>query len=267
MTNTLFAGTTVLITGASSGIGAAFAAQLAPTGARLLLTARRADRLAAVAERARAAGAGAGVETIPLDLTAPGAVAALVTDLESRQVVVDHLVNNAGIGVAGRGTEAPLDAQLRVLDLNARVATELALRLLPGMVARRRGGLLNVASIGAFQGLPWLSVYAASKAYLLTWSEALHVELRGTGVRCCALCPGPVRTSWFAAAHIESTPPGLFMQTAEAAAHAGLRGYARDRSHVISSPMARASAWLTRAAPRALAARLATGFAKPQGRK
>lgn len=260
---TLFAGTTVLITGASRGIGAAFAAELAGSGARLVLVARNAERLAAVAERARAVGAV--VDTMRLDLTAPGAVAGLPGELEGRGITVDHLINNAGIGVAGRGTEVPVEEQLRVVDLNVRAATELALRLLPGMVARRRGGLLNVASIGAFQGLPWLSTYGASKAYVLGWSEALHAELRGTGVRCTCLCPGPVHTGWFAAAHLATPPSRLLMQEAADVARAGLRGYARDRSHVISGPIARAAAWLTRAAPRAVAAYMATGFAKPRG--
>jgi len=262
MTDALFAGTTVLITGASGGIGGAFAEQLAPLGARLLLTARHPERLASVAERARAAGAS--VDTVRLDLTAPGAVAALVQDLEARRLTVDHLINNAGIGIAGRGIEAPLDDQLRVVDLDVRAATELALRLLPGMVARGRGGVLNVASTGAFQGLPWLSVYGGSKAYLLAWSEALHVELRGSGVRCCCLCPGPVDTGWFLAARLRSSPPRFIMQSPSDVARAGLRGYTRNRSHVISGPLSRAGAWLTRTVPRALAARLAAGFARPR---
>lgn len=260
---TLFEGTTVLITGASGGIGAAFAEQLASTGARLLLTARDPARLDDAARRARAAGAV--VEVLRLDLTGSGAVASLMRDLEARGVAVDHLINNAGIGIVGRSTEVPVEEQLRVVDLNVRAATELALRLLPGMVARRRGGVLNVASIGAFQGLPWLSTYGASKAYVLGWSEALHVELRGTGVRCTCLCPGPVHTGWFAAAHLSTPPSRLLMQEAADVARAGLRGYIRDRSHVISGPIARAAALLTRAAPRAVAAYLATGFAKPRG--
>ena len=261
----LFADTTVLITGASGGIGAAFAEQLAPIGARLLLTARHPARLDAVARRARAAGAS--VEVLQLDLTGPGAVTSLMRDLETRGITVDHLINNAGIGIAGRGSEVPVEDQLRVVDLNVRAATELALRLLPGMVARRRGGVLNVASIGAFQGLPWLSTYGASKAYVLGWSEALHVELRGTGVRCTCLCPGPVHTGWFAAAHLAAPPSQLLMQDAADVARAGLRGYVRDRSHVMSGPLARAAAWLTRAAPRAVAAYLATGFARPRGKR
>jgi len=261
----IFAGTTVLITGASRGIGAAFAAELAGRGARLVLVARDAERLAAVAESARAAGAA--VEMVRLDLTGEGAVAGLVDELAGRGITVDHLINNAGIGLVGRGDEADLSAQLRVLDLDVRVVTELALRLLPGMVARRRGGILNVASLGAFQGLPWLSTYGGSKAYVLGWSEALHVELRGTGVRCCALCPGPVATGWFATAHVERPPGWPLIQPAAVVARAGLRGYERNQSHVFPGFAARGAAWLTRTVPRALAARVATGFAKPRRHK
>lgn len=262
MMRALFEGTTVLITGASGGLGAAFAEQLAPMGARLVLTARRPQQLDAVAGRARATGAS--VEVLPVDLTAPGAIASLVEALTARGIAIDHLINNAGIGLVGRGDATAVEDQLRVVDLDVRAATELALRLLPGMVARQRGGVLNVASIGAFQGLPWLSTYGGSKAYVLGWSEALHVELRGTGVRCTCLCPGPVDTGWFAAAHLDAPPYHALMQDAQAAARAGLRGYVRNRSHVMSGPIARAAAWLTRAVPRAVAARAATRFAKPR---
>jgi short-subunit dehydrogenase len=258
----LFRGTTILITGASSGIGAAFSDLLARQGARLVLTGRNGPRLEAVADRARAAGA----DTVFLiaDLTVPGAAASLLSELRHRGIVVDHLVNNAGFSTHGRAHETAVEPQLGVIDLNVRAATELALRLLPGMVERRRGGVLNVASTSAFQGMPWLTVYAASKAYLLTWSEGIHAELRGTGVRFCCLCPGPVDTRFFEANRVTAVPPKAIMQTAEAVARAGLRGYERNRSHVISGPLPRTGAWLTRLAPRALAARVAAFYGTPR---
>lgn len=259
-----FADSTVLVTGASSGIGAAFAAALAPAGAHLVLTGRHAGRLASVAARAREARAL--VDTVECDLALPGAVEGLVHELAARGHVVDHLINNAGIGLVGRGDEAPLAGQLRVVDLDVRVPTELALRLLPAMVKRGRGGVLNVSSIAAFQGLPWLSTYAGSKAYLLAWSEALHRELRGTGVRCTALCPGPVATHWFAEAHLDRPPGRPILQSPDAAARAGLRGYLRNRSHVYSGPLAATAAWLTRLVPRAVATAVATGYARPRRR-
>lgn len=262
MSSNPFTGSTVLITGASGGIGAAFALALAPMGARLVLTARNPARLARAADAARAAGATA--TTIECDLTAAGGVETLAAELGARGPVVDHLINNAGIGLVGRADEAPLADQLRVVDLNVRAATELALRLLPGMVARRRGGLLNVASLAAFQGLPWLSTYAGSKAYLLAWSEALHRELRGTGVRCTALCPGPVATRWFAEAHLERPPGWPVLQSPAAVVRTAIRGYLRNQSHVHSGPLAALAAWATRAVPRALATTVATGYARPR---
>jgi short-subunit dehydrogenase len=258
----LFSDTTALITGASSGIGAAMAGWLAPTGARLILVGRDTTRLTAVAMSAR--GLGAAVETLPLDLTAPGGVAALCRDMEQRGVVVDHLINNAGAGIQGHAVGIPVEAQLRVLDLNARAATELALRLLPGMVGRRRGGVLNVSSLAAFQGMPNLSVYAGTKAYLLSWSEALHIELRGTGVRCCCLCPGPVDTRFFAAAHMRKPPAIFSIHSPQAVARTGLRAYARNVSHCVPGAVPAMAAWLTRFAPRRLNALMAARFARPE---
>jgi len=258
----LFKGTTVLITGASSGIGAAFAGELAPTGARLVLTGRDTARLGEVAERARSRGAT--VVAIALDLGAPGGVATLLRRLEADGIVVDHLVNNAGFGVQGRAVDTPVERQLAVIDLNIRASTELALRLLPGMVARRRGGILNIASLAAFQGMPRLSGYAGTKAYLLTWSEALHHELRGTGVRCTCLCPGPVDTRFFDSAAM-GRPPALFtMQPPAAVARAGLRAYAKDASHGTSGPLPWLLALLAQISPRRLNVMVAAAYTRPR---
>lgn len=265
MSSALFRDSTVLITGASGGLGAAMAGQLAASGARLALTGRDEVRLGRAAAAARSGGAA--VETIAADLASPGGVTALLERLDARGLVVDHLVNNAGVGVQGRGDTAPLADQLRVIDVNVRAATELALRLLPGMVARGRGGILNIASAAAFQGLPGLSVYSASKAYILTWSEALHHELRGTGVRCTCLCPGPVDTAFFETAGM-GRPPRLYaMQSPVSVARAGLRAYRRNASHAMPGPVARAGAWLTRFAPRALSTRVAAGYTRPGTRR
>ncbi len=258
----LFRESTVLITGASSGLGAAFAALLAERGAHLVLTARDADRLDAVAARARSAGVSARV--FPADLSLPGASERLVEALDREGLVVDHLINNAGFSVHGLGAQVPVEDQLAVLDLNARAATDLALRLLPGMVARGRGGILNVGSLAGFQGLARLSVYAASKAYLLTWSEALWVELRGTGVRCCCLCPGPIDTPYFDTNRTSARPSKRLMQSADAVARAGLRAYSRDASHAMSGILPRLTAWATRVLPRAMNALAGQAYAKPR---
>lgn len=262
MTGGLFAGTTVLITGASSGIGAAFAEALAPAGPRLILTGRDPERLEAVAARVRQRGTR--VVTIALDLAAPGGVAALLHRLETDGMAVDHLINNAGAGVQGVAVRTPVEAQLKVIDLNVHASTELALRLLRGMVERRRGGVLNVASIAAFQGMPGLSVYAATKSFILTWSEALHVELRGTGVRCACLCPGPADSRFFDVAGMRKPPAVFSMQSPTVVARAGLRLYARNASHGMSGPVPRILAWLSRLTPRRVNATVASGFARPR---
>lgn len=260
----LFSGTTALITGASRGIGAAFADLLAERGAALALVARDRAALEVVAGRARRRGGR--VEVLPADLADPAAPASIEREVAARGMVVDHLINNAGIGVNGRFADAAAERHLRVIDVNLRAPTELAARFLPGMIARKRGGVLNVASTAAFQGLVWLPVYSATKAYLLVWNEAVWVGLRGTGVRSCCLCPGPVDTAWFEANQASFRPPRGVAQTPEAVARAGLRGYERDRSHVISGFPFRLLAWSTRLAPRWLAARMAAGFGKPEAR-
>jgi len=263
MTSALFTDTTVLITGASSGLGAAFAAELAPTGARLVLAGRDQVRLEQVAARAQRRGAT--VLTIGLDLASPGGVTALLQRLDADGIEVDHLINNAGAGVEGPAIRTPVDAQLKVIDLNVHASTELALRLLRGMVARRRGGVLNIASVAAFQGMPRLSVYAATKAYLLAWSEALNFELRGTGVRCACLCPGPVDSRFFDTAGMR-TPPAIFgMQSPTAVARAGLRAYDRNAGHHMSGVLPRILAWSTRLTPRRVNTAAASRFARPRG--
>ncbi len=189
-----------LVTGSSSGIGAAFARGLRARGERLILVARRADRLEALA---KALGGDAEVAVIPLDLTAAGAGATLEQEVERRGFAVDLLVNNAGVGDTGYFHEEPFDRMNAMLDLNARVVMELTRRFLPGIVARRRGRILNVVSTSAFQPVPFLAVYAATKAFALSLTEALATELEGTGVTVQALCPGLTATEFQQVAHTE----------------------------------------------------------------
>lgn len=259
----LFRDTTVLITGASRGIGAAFARLLAPRGARLLLVARHVADLERVAASVRQLGGSA--EVFPADLAPAEAPARLATAVAAHGFTVDHLINNAGIGPQGRFQDLPVTAQLPVIDVNVRAVTALAGLFLPGMVARRRGGILNVASTAAWQGLTWLPVYSGSKAYVITWSEATWGGLRGTGVRCCCVSPGPVDTPFFDANGLTGRPPRWLMQSAEAVAARGLRAYARDDCHVLPFLPFRLAAWSTRLVPRALAARLGARYGKPPG--
>jgi len=176
-----------LVTGASSGIGAAFARALHARRAKLVLVARRAGRLS---ELSSELGGEPGVVAIPLDLSRPDAVPTLMAALRDRGITVDLLVNNAGVGWTGSFHEQPLESVLQIVDLNVRAVVALTRAFLPGMVERGRGRLINVSSTSAFQPVPFLDVYAASKTFVLSFTEGLATELKGTGVWVQALCPG-----------------------------------------------------------------------------
>lgn len=190
---------TALVTGASTGIGADFARRLASDGLDLVLVARSADKLEALAESVRAE-TGRQVTVLARDLTELGAAAALVDEIAAHGIEVDFLLNNAGFGTHGAVADADPVRLSDEVRLNCEVLTELSQRLLPAMIARRRGTIVNVASNAAFQPLPQMAVYGATKAYVLSFTEALWHETRGTGVRVLALCPGPTETPFFAIA-------------------------------------------------------------------
>lgn len=184
---------TVLITGASGGIGYELAREFAKRGFDLVVVARRAAQLDALAKQCRV-DFDARVDVRPCDLLAPDAVETLVAELERDGLVIDVLVNNAGVIDTGDFAEVELANHERLLQLNVVVLTTLTRRLLPGMLARGRGRILNVASTSAFQPVPSLALYAASKAFVLSLSESLSVELGDTPVTVTALCPGFTRT-------------------------------------------------------------------------
>jgi short-subunit dehydrogenase len=183
-----------LITGASAGIGAELARIFAANDHRVALVARRADRLTALAGEIAAAG-GKPPIVIACDLAAPGACEQIVSALAAADVEVDYLVNNAGYGLFGRTVELNRADQLGIVDLNIRTLTDLSLRFADSVI-RNRGGILNLASIAGFLPGPGMAVYYASKAYVLSFSEALHYELGHLGVRVTAVCPGPVPTEF-----------------------------------------------------------------------
>ncbi len=180
---------TALITGASAGIGEEFARQLAARGYELVLVARREDRLASLAERLPTT---AHVVACDLASEAPE----LAGRVEALGVRVDLLVNNAGFGLRGRVSELPADSQAEMVRVNCEAVLTLTRAFLPGMLERRAGGVIVVASSAGFQPLPYEAVYGASKAFALSFSDALHAELRGSGVRVLAVNPGPVPTEW-----------------------------------------------------------------------
>jgi uncharacterized protein len=191
-----FDGQRSLVTGASSGIGKAFAARVAADGGDLVLVARREAALEEVADELRTR-FGVAVDVIAADLSLPGAAGGLVSALDQRGLAVDVLVNNAGLGIHGDVAESKLASVSQQIGVNVTALTELTTLLLPGMVAKRRGTIVNVASTAAFQPVPHMAVYAATKAYVLSFTRALWSETRGSGVRVLAVCPGATDTAFF----------------------------------------------------------------------
>ncbi|WP_038841093.1 SDR family NAD(P)-dependent oxidoreductase [Salinispora arenicola] len=248
------AGRTALITGASAGIGAAFAWELARHGAGLVLVARRADRLTTLA--AELGATGATVHVHPADLTRPEAGRDLIRALDSDAVSIDVLVNNAGVGLP----HAPFaDADPRrlqqMLALNVGATTDLAHAVLPGMLDRGHGTIVNVASTAAFQPVAYLAAYSATKAYLLTLTEALWAETRTTGVRVVAVCPGMTTTEFFDIAGPQATAGQV--QTPEQVVAETLHALRRrDTPTVITGRRNTLVAQLPRLLPRGLVARV-----------
>lgn len=241
-----------LVTGASSGIGLEIARLLALRGTRLIITARSQDRLAVLAGELQAAGS-PDVVVLPADLERPEDVQRLISEVEQRGLVVETLVNNAGFGVVGAFATQPPAGHAGMIGCNVAALTALTRAFLPGMRTRRRGAILNVASTAGFQPGPWLSVYYATKAYVVSLSEALRVELRGTGVQVVTLCPGPTTTGFAARAGMRSA---LLFRTgttmdARAVALAGVNRLDRG-GLVIPGFMNRVLLQVQRIAPRSL---------------
>ncbi|KQM67733.1 short-chain dehydrogenase [Sphingomonas sp. Leaf17] len=249
--------TTTLITGASAGLGEGFATTLAARGDTLILTARRADRLEVLAARLRATH-GVSVTVIPTDLADPAAPADLTAAIAAAGLSVDLLVNNAGYGA--RGDFADLDGAMQtgMIDLNCRALVALSHAVLPAMIAKRAGGILNVASIAAFQPGPWMSVYYATKAFVLSFSEGLHEEVKHHGVHVSALCPGPTRTEFADVAGMaDSALFQRFASDSDAVVRDGLAAIAANRAVAVSGRMNALTAGGVRFMPRGVARRLA----------
>jgi short-subunit dehydrogenase len=222
---------TTVITGASSGIGAAFARKLAARGRNVLLVARSEDRLIALCnELGRISGIRA--EYVTLDLTAPGAPAQLFEETKKRGLEVDMLINNAGFGSMGNFAGLELARELEMIDLNVKALVELTHLFLLPMRERKQGAIINVASTAGFQPVPFMATYAATKAFILSFSEAIWEENRPHGVLVMALCPGVTDTNFFDASHMDR-PPMRAAQTPEEV-DAALRGLARRKPSAIS---------------------------------
>jgi len=242
---------TALVTGASGGIGLALARQLAAGGFDLVLTARSGGRLEELArelaERHRPR-----VRVIARDLAAPEAPAAIADELAREGIDVDVLVNNAGFGTYGPFAETDLAAELGMLQLNVVALTHLSKLFLRPMLSRGRGRILNVASTAAFQPGPLMAVYYASKAYVLSFSEAIAEEHGGSGVTVTALCPGPTTSGFQERAAMEESRlvAGKAMMGAEAVAEAGYRGLLAGKRIVIPGLANRLLAQAYRVSPR-----------------
>ena len=240
-----------LITGASAGIGAELARVFAENGHELVLVARRRDRLDALADDIAAAGRPRPT-VLTADLEQRDAVAGLAAELSSRGLEPAIVVNNAGFGLSGLAAALDRNEQLAMIDLNIRALTELSLAFVDSL-ARHRGGLLNVASVAAFLPGPGMAVYYASKAYVLSFTEALHRELSARGIKVTALCPGPVATEFQARAGISLDRSGdILALPAKRVAQLGYRGLMRGQRVVIAGAGNKVVVFLLRLIPNAL---------------
>jgi short-subunit dehydrogenase len=240
-----------LITGASAGIGVELARVFAQHGHELVLVARREQQLKSLADQIAANGKPPPL-VLAIDLGERDAVQRIARELSERALTPQFVVNNAGFGLSGYAAALSRDEQLAMIDLNVRALTELSLTWID-QITRQRGGILNVASIAGFLPGPGMAVYYASKAYVLSFSEALHRELARQGVRVTALCPGPVLTEFQARAGMaEGEAPALLMLPAERVAREGYRGFMQGRRLVVPGAGNRAMTVLSRFVPRPL---------------
>lgn len=241
-----------LVTGASAGLGVEFARQLSKRGYRLVLAARRKERLEELAKELGKARA------VAIDLSKSNAVGKLMADVEANGETVDLLVNNAGFGLIGRFAELDSKRERQMIDLNVGALTELCRAVAPAMIERRSGAILNVASTAAFQPGPKMAVYFATKAFVLSLSEALHEELKPHGIKVSCLCPGPTRTEFGEVAGFGGN--GLFDRVAMSAdkvVETGLAGLDANRAVVVAGWLNKIGAASTRFAPRPVVRKIA----------
>jgi len=241
-----------LITGASAGLGVEFARQLSPRGHPLVLSARRNERLYELAKEL------CNARAVAIDLSKPNAAAKLLADVEAAGEEVEILVNNAGFGLIGWFAELDAKRERQMIDLNVGTLTDLCRAVAPQMIARKSGGILNVASTAAFQPGPKMAVYFATKAFVLSLSEALHEELKPHGVRVSCLCPGPTRTEFGDVAGFGGN--GMFDRVAMESPEvvkSGLEGLDRNRAVVVAGLVNKIGAMSTRFAPRSVVRKIA----------
>jgi short-subunit dehydrogenase len=245
---------TVLVTGASSGIGAELARELARRGYGLTLVARRKERLTELADESKRRH-GVAVDVRAADLSKPTSRTRLIAALHAAPAKVVGVCNNAGFGSFGRFQDLDLERETEQVRLNVDALHELTGAFLPDMVARGAGAVLNLGSVAGFQPMPANATYAATKAFVNSFSEAVHSDLAGTGVSCTALCPGPVRTEFGEAAglgDVNSAGPDFLWLSPEEVARAGVRGMIDGKRAVIPGAGNRVAALGGRHVPRTL---------------
>lgn len=251
-----------LITGASSGIGEVFAQKLARRGHNLVLVARSQEKLEVLAAELRQKH-GISTDVIAQDLSAPGAAAAVAQVMRERQIEVDLLINNAGFGALGEFWKLPVERQSEMLRLNIQALMELTYLLVPPMVEKRRGGLINVSSTASFQPLPYTAVYGASKAFVTSFSLALAEELRRYHVKVVTLCPGGTSTNFFEASQYgKRTVPGGLQPAAEVVELA-LRKLDRGGGLVVPQFLNKFTVFMQRFIPRSWVMEVSAGLFKP----
>jgi hypothetical protein len=250
-----------IVTGASAGIGLELAKLLAANGANLVLAARCTDRLQQIAKDLKSAH-NVSVEVFSADLTQPEASTQIYAFTATKKIEVEFLVNNAGFGAFGYAHEIPAGKMLDMIQVNCSAVVHLTRLYAPAMVARRHGDILIVASLAAFQPVPFNSVYAATKAFDLLFAEGIAEELRPSGVNVCALCPGSTTTEF---QKVADQPDRVFKsaETAEKVARVGLQAIAAGKSYVISGFMNNVMKEGQRLAPRSLVAKMAANMMRP----
>jgi len=262
-----WAGRWALVTGASAGIGVALARELAAGGANLVLTARRKERLETLAQELSAAHK-IRTEVFAADLAQPGAPQQVYAYTVAKQINVDVLVNNAGFGAYGEFATVETQRLLDMVQVNCSAVVHLTRLYLPNMLKQRRGDVLIVASTASFQAVPFISTYAASKAFDLLFAEGLAEEVRPHGVRVCALCPGSTESEFLEVAGQSGVASSMRdRETAEEVAHVGLQALAAGKSYVISGVGNYFGAHSQRLVPRRLVTRIAGKMFRPPDTK
>jgi len=246
-----------LVTGASAGIGNAFAHGLAQQGHDLVVVARDTARLDALAKELGAAH-GTVTDVLGADLSDPVQLAIVEARLADAERPVELLVNNAGFGTVGHFKDLPIDREVQEIALNVVALTRLTHAALPNMLERRTGGVLNVASIAAYQPTPGNATYGATKAFVHSLSQGIHEELRGTGVNCMVLCPGFTRTEFQQRAGIDSTDiPGFLWQEASAVVDLALKAFAKGKAVCVPGALNRTTAGFSATVPSGVSRRIA----------